>query len=97
MPAWIVVGAGTGGTRATIGRYVRYRRHATRLCVVDPEHSAFFDGWAPATRRSTTGRRLAHRGHRPAAGRAEFMPDVIDRMIAVPDAASIAAMRVVRA
>ena len=26
VPAWIVVGAGTGGTSATIGRYVRYRR-----------------------------------------------------------------------
>ena len=27
IPQWIVVGAGTGGTSATIGRYVRYRRH----------------------------------------------------------------------
>ena len=35
-PEWIVVGAGTGGTSATIGRYIRYRRYATRLCVVDP-------------------------------------------------------------
>ena len=26
VPAWIVVGAGTGGTSATIGRYARYRR-----------------------------------------------------------------------
>src|ERR671933_2249750 len=31
VPAWIVVGAGTGGTSATIGRHVRYRRSATRL------------------------------------------------------------------
>ncbi len=46
VPAWIVVGAGTGGTSATIGRYIRYRRHATRLCVVDPEHSAFFAAYA---------------------------------------------------
>jgi cysteine synthase len=23
VPAWIVVGAGTGGTSATIGRYIR--------------------------------------------------------------------------
>src|SRR5690606_32430805 len=44
VPAWIVVGAGTGGTSATMGRYVRYRCHDTRLCVVDPEHSAFFAG-----------------------------------------------------
>ena len=33
-PDRIVVGAGTGGTSATIGRDRRYRRHATRLCVV---------------------------------------------------------------
>ncbi|OBK59713.1 lyase, partial [Mycobacterium gordonae] len=45
IPAWIVVGAGTGGTSATIGRYIRYRRHATRLCVVDPENSAFFPAY----------------------------------------------------
>ena len=30
IPTWIVVGAGTGGTSATIGRYVRYQRHRTR-------------------------------------------------------------------
>src|SRR4051812_37870852 len=46
IPEWIVVGAGTGGTSATIGRYIRYRRHATRLCVVDPENSAFFPAYA---------------------------------------------------
>jgi cysteine synthase A len=45
VPAWIVVGAGTGGTSATIGRHVRYRRSPTRLCVVDPEHSIFFAAW----------------------------------------------------
>ena len=68
-PAWIVVGAGTGGTAATIGRYVRYRRYATRLCVADPEGSAFFDAWR--TGDPTQDRdRLAHRGHRPPARRA---------------------------
>jgi cysteine synthase A len=36
VPRWIVVGAGTGGTSATIGRYLRYQRHATQLCVADP-------------------------------------------------------------
>jgi cysteine synthase A len=30
IPRWIVVGAGTGGTSATIGRYLRYHRHETR-------------------------------------------------------------------
>lgn len=31
VPEWVVVGAGTGGTSATIGRYLRYHRHRTRL------------------------------------------------------------------
>jgi cysteine synthase A len=44
IPGWIVVGAGTGGTSATIGRYIRLKPElaATRLCVVDPDGSAFF-------------------------------------------------------
>ncbi len=60
MPTWIVVGAGTGGTSATIGRYVRYRRHPTKLCVVDPENSAFYPGVA----RPRTGRCRHLRGSR---------------------------------
>ena len=44
VPTWVVVGAGTGGTSATIGRFVRYRGLASRVCVVDPEHSAFLPG-----------------------------------------------------
>ena len=97
LPTWIVVGAGTGGTSATIGRYVRYRRHATRLCVVDPENSAFFDGWANEDPSFTTGRASRIEGIGRPQVELSFMPAVIDRMIQVPDAASIAAMRVVRA
>ena len=41
IPSWIVVGAGTGGTSATLGRYIRYRRLPTRLCLADPEASLF--------------------------------------------------------
>jgi cysteine synthase len=37
-PSWIVVSSGTGGTSATIGRFIRYKFHPTRLCVADPEH-----------------------------------------------------------
>ena len=70
IPEWIVVGAGTGGTSATIGRYIRYRRHATRLCVVDPENSAFFPAYAQRRRRRRHRIVVADRGHRPAAGRA---------------------------
>src|SRR3546814_1183318 len=46
VPTWIVIGAGTGGTSATIGRYLRYARVDTRICVVDPEHSAFLPAYA---------------------------------------------------
>ena len=45
QPAWIVCGAGTGGTSATIGRYLRYRGLHTRLCVAEPEGAAFAIGW----------------------------------------------------
>ncbi len=55
VPEWIVVGAGTGGTSATIGRYLRYRRHHTRLAVVDPENSAFVPGWAAGAPDYATG------------------------------------------
>jgi cysteine synthase len=93
VPCWIVVGAGTGGTSATIGRYLRYRGLPSRLCVVDPENSAFFDGWVNHDPKHTTaaGSRIEGIG-RPRV-EPSFLPDIVDRMIRVPDAASIAAMR----
>ena len=92
VPAWVVVGAGTGGTSATIGRYVRYRRLDTRLCVVDPENSAFFRGWSDDDPDATaSGSRIEGIG-RPRV-EPSFLPSVVDRMVAVPDAASIAATR----
>ena len=97
VPEWIVVGAGTGGTSATIGRYIRYRRHATRLCVVDPENSAFFPSYAedrPDVVMPTSSR-IEGIG-RPRV-EPSFLPGVVDRMVAVPDAASIAAARHVSA
>ncbi|WP_242903944.1 PLP-dependent cysteine synthase family protein [Actinomadura terrae] len=91
-PAWVVVGAGTGGTSATIGRYARYRRFQTRLAVVDPEGSAFFGSFADGDpERTAAGSRIEGIG-RPRV-EPSFLPSVIDRMIQVPDAASIAAMR----
>ncbi|TDD79091.1 PLP-dependent cysteine synthase family protein [Actinomadura rubrisoli] len=91
-PSWVVVGAGTGGTSATIGRYARYRRFQTRLAVVDPEGSAFFGSFADEDpTRTAAGSRIEGIG-RPRV-EPSFLPTVIDRMIQVPDAASIAAMR----
>lgn len=91
VPDWIVVGAGTGGTSATIGRFIRYRRHATRLCVVDPENSAFFPAYASGDPDVVTGASSRIEGIGRPRVEPSFLPDVVDRMVAVPDAASIAA------
>ncbi|WP_185089246.1 PLP-dependent cysteine synthase family protein [Nonomuraea muscovyensis] len=95
VPTWIVVGAGTGGTSSTIGRYLRYRRHPTRLAVADPEGSAFYPSWVSGDPSITArGSRIEGIG-RPRV-EPSFQPTVIDRMLAVPDARSIAAMHWVR-
>jgi cysteine synthase A len=93
VPAWVVVGAGTGGTSATIGRYVRFRRYPTRVCVVDPENSAFFPAWQSRdwTVRTDIGSRIEGIGRQRVE--ASFLPSVVDRMVQVPDAGSLAAMR----
>ncbi|TCJ24364.1 PLP-dependent cysteine synthase family protein [Nocardioides jejuensis] len=92
VPAWVVVGAGTGGTSATIGRYLRYQQLPTQLCVVDPEGSAFYESWVSGSSAVTAcGSRIEGIG-RPRV-EPSFVPGVVDRMLQVPDAASIAAMR----
>ncbi|MCW2539150.1 MAG: cysteine synthase [Frankiales bacterium] len=93
VPDWIVVGAGTGGTSATIGRYLRYRRLATRLCVVDVDNSAFLPGWLARDDRVRTGIGSRIEGIGRPRVEPSFVGDVVDRMIAVPDEASLAAMR----
>ncbi|RCS60812.1 PLP-dependent cysteine synthase family protein [Microbacterium sp. JB110] len=96
VPSWIVVGAGTGGTSATFGRYVRYRRHATRVAVVDPENSAFYGGWETGATDYGTGMPSRIEGIGRPRMEPSFIPSVIDHMIRVPDAASIAAIRMLR-
>ena len=92
IPAWVVVGAGTGGTSATIGRYLRLQKYDTRLCVVDPEGSAFFRSWSTGDAAATgVGSRIEGIG-RPRV-EPSFVRSLVDRMDQVPDAASVAAMR----
>ena len=93
VPTWIVVGAGTGGTSATMGRFVRYRRFDTRVCVVDPENSAFFPGFTAADPTVVTGGASRIEGIGRPRVEPSFVPSVVDAMVSVPDAASIAAMR----
>ncbi len=94
IPAWIVVGAGTGGTSATIGRYARFGRYPTQMCVVDPEDSIFYSTWSGDSS-TFTGRPSRIEGIGRQRAEPSFLPDIIDRMIQVPDAASIATMRLV--
>ncbi|WP_323034849.1 PLP-dependent cysteine synthase family protein [Pararhodobacter sp.] len=94
QPRWVVMSAGTGGTAATLGRFIRYRNFDTRLCVADVEHSAFFDAYVSQDRgvKCATGSRIEGVG-RPRV-EPSFIPEVIDYMIKIPDVLSIAAMRV---
>ena len=95
VPRWIVVGAGTGGTSATIGRYLRYQGHATQLCVVDPEHSVFHDYFHDrANPQVTSALPSSIEGIGRPRVEPSFVPGVIDRMLRVPNAASLAALRV---
>lgn len=94
IPSWVVCGAGTGGTSATIGRFIRYRRHATRLCVADPEYSIFHRHFADrALSILPEGCCSCIEGIGRPRVEPSFVPSVIDRMIAVEDRASIGAMR----
>ncbi len=99
-PDWVVVGAGTGGTSATIGRYIRFRpeyAERTRLCVVDPECSAFFPFYRDGCSSADCCGSSVIEGVGRSYAVPSFLPAVIDRMIQVPDAASIAACRWLRA
>ncbi|MCF5657661.1 PLP-dependent cysteine synthase family protein [Pseudomonas poae] len=91
-PSWLISSPGTGGTTATLGRYVRYRQHCTRVLCADAERSVFFDYYlsGDAGLRLDCGSRIEGIG-RPRV-EASFLPNVIDAMVKVPDALSLAAM-----
>ncbi|SFT45000.1 PLP-dependent cysteine synthase family protein [Pseudomonas marincola] len=91
-PTWLVSSPGTGGTLATLVRYVRYRQHCTRVFCADAERSVFFDAYRTADSSLTLdcGSRIEGIG-RPRV-EASFLPSVIDAMGKVPDAWSLAAM-----
>jgi cysteine synthase A len=92
-PAWIVATAGTGGTSATIARYVHYTQRDTRVCVADPENSCFFDGWVTGDKSVSCDRGSRIEGIGRPRMEPSFVPGAIDRMMKVPDAASVAAVR----
>ncbi|MCW8886833.1 MAG: PLP-dependent cysteine synthase family protein [Motiliproteus sp.] len=90
VPSAVVMSAGTGGTSATLGRYIRYQGYDTQLLVVDPENSVFFDAYQRRDSELTLNRSSRIEGIGRPQVEASFQPDVIDQMLQVPDAASIA-------
>jgi cysteine synthase len=100
-PAWLVASAGTGGTLATLGRYVRYHADpalpATQVCGVDAERSVLYDYYQTRNLQlsMSQGSRIEGIG-RPRV-EASFLPDAIDTMVKVPDVWSLAAMHALSA
>jgi cysteine synthase len=94
VPAWIVVGAGTGGTSATLARYVRYRGLPTRIALADPEASVFHRHLADRSVTTVDGPPSAIEGIGRPRCEPSFIPGLIDRAYVVSDAQSIAAARV---
>ncbi|MGL6026952.1 MAG: PLP-dependent cysteine synthase family protein [Vibrio sp.] len=90
VPSWIVMSPGTGGTSATIGRFIRYQQHNTKLCVVDPQNSVFYDYYRTRNPDLTgeCGSKIEGIG-RPRV-EPSFIVDVVDEMRQIADAASIA-------
>ncbi len=68
-------------------------QYDTRICVADPDNSCFFEGWTTGDPDVTCdcGSRIEGIG-RPRM-EPSFVPGAIDRMMKVPDAASVAAVR----
>jgi len=92
LPRWVVVGAGTGGTSATIGRYIRYRNFDTQLCVVDPDNSVFLEYYRTGDKSLTSPKGSDIEGIGRPRVEPSFLPEIVDRMLHVPNAASYAAM-----
>jgi len=93
-PAWLVCGLGTGGTAATLGRYCTFTSNDTRVCCVDPENSTFYESYLTGDRSLTLPAGVGSKIEGIGRPRVEpsFVPTTIDRMIKVPDEASVAAM-----
>jgi cysteine synthase A len=90
-PAWVVCGAGTGGTSTTIGRYLRYRGLPTRLCVAEPAGAAFANGWRSRDRGTRASLPTLIEGIGRPRVEPGFLFEVVDDVVEVEDAVSIAA------
>lgn len=94
LPRWVVCGAGTGGTAATLGRYIRFRSYETQVCVVDPEPSVYYDYYHTRDITVTACGGSGVEGIGRPQVEPSFLPEIIDHMLQVPNAASYAAIHV---
>jgi len=92
VPSHLVMSAGTGGTSATLGRYIRYHQLDTELTVVDPEHSVFYDYFLTGNRTLTESRCGLIEGIGRPRVEPSFIAPVIDCMMRISDKESIATM-----
>ncbi|MEU7831989.1 pyridoxal-phosphate dependent enzyme [Nonomuraea sp. NPDC049129] len=96
-PDWVVVGAGTGATSATLGRWSRdHDGPGARVVVADPENSAYFPGWTLDALDYATGMPSRIEGIGRPRIEPGFRPDLVDLVVPVPDAAGVAAARLIR-
>ena len=93
VPSWVVVGAGTGGTSATFGRFVRYKRLATQVAVVDPEHSVFHAYFQTGDGSVTSANASRIEGIGRPRAEPSFIRQVVSEVLPIIDLESIAAMR----
>lgn len=93
IPSWIVMSPGTGGTSATIGRYIRYQQQSTQLCVVDPENSVFYDYFHQRDASIVSNKSSKIEGIGRPRVEPSFIAGVVDNMLQIPDAASIATIQ----
>lgn len=90
-PSWFVCGAGTGGTSATIGKRLRAEPGAAaRLCVAEPEGTAFARGFCHREEPACAPCSLIE-----GVGRARIEPgfafERVDRVIEIADDTAIGA------
>lgn len=90
VPDWIVCGAGTGRTSATIGRFRRSRRYAKRLCVANPTGSVFHQHWVYRAICQLDDGSPCIEGIGGSYIVSSFLPDVLNDIITVDDAESVA-------
>lgn len=95
-PDWVVTGANTGATSASLGQRIRAHDIPCRVAVADPDNSAYFPGWTLDVPDYATGMPSRIEGVGRPRVEPGFRPDLVDLVIPVPDAASVAAARYLR-